>query len=617
MPRWLSHILGLLALLLAWVTGRRYRTGPHPATGFAGAQGRGKPFVIVQIDGLSHQALLQALALGHLPYLQLLVGQGWHLQRWRCGLPSSTPATQAGLLYGNNWNIPAFRWYEKREGRTFQCKSPVQVAEINARASLARPGLLRGGSSYTNMLDGEARLALFTLSALGRDRFLEHLRGLGWALLLFVLPWRILRIIAISGYELGRASLLAVGHRRSGSDGAAAGAAGAKRVLKPVLQVVNSVLFGEIATFGMLIDIYRGIPAVFGNFTGYDEVAHGHGLLNRESLRALHRIDRYIHQIDRLRRAYRPETDLYVYSDHGMSASTPFVANPPGQSLGEFVADHVRASVVWDDALGRPGWGSDQAEMSLDGRRWLLDELDGIEANLSGRSRRLAELLRARLAGRLSPPGEAGYDLAKGSDVVVRCSGSMAHLYFNVATERMDVSEIGILYPDLLAALCQHPGVGLVAGLERGIPVAATTRGIVALTTGCLAPGLPEPGQSVKDLERLLGFPSCGDLVVLGAWDALGRVVTFEDQHATHGGLGGDQDYPFFLTPPGAPLVVAGVTDASQLYTYFMARHHGLSVEAARPPANSWFVASTVEDGFAAEPAVRKVPAGDTVAAVP
>ena len=130
-----------------------------------------------------------------MPTLQRLIAQGYRLQRWRCGLPSTTPAVQAGLMYGDNWDIPAFRWYEKETGFAPQCKSPAAVERIKTRVAAGRRGILAGGSSYTNMFDGDARLALFTISAMGRQRFFEHLRGLGWALLFALIPWRILRII--------------------------------------------------------------------------------------------------------------------------------------------------------------------------------------------------------------------------------------------------------------------------------------------------------------------------------------------------------------------------------------------------------------------------------------
>ena len=78
------------------------------------------------------------------------------------------------------------------------------------------------------------------------------------------------------------------------------------------------------------------------------------------------------------------------------------------------------------------------------------------------------------------------------------------------------------------------------------------------------------------DLTRLLAFPNSGDLILLGAWDAHGQVVTFESQAATHGGAGGPQDIPFCISPPDAPLYLSGVHNARELYPYFMARYHGI-----------------------------------------
>jgi len=205
---------------------------------------------------------------------------------------------------------------------------------------------------------------------------------------------------------------------------------------------------------------------------------------------------------------------------------------------------------------------------------WLLDELDGIESHLSGRGRRLAQVLRRRLQLHLPPDPTLGWDLARGSDVVVRSSGSVAHIYFNVTSERMDVSEIAILYPDLVDALARHPGIGLVCGVENGHPVIVTPRGTAALTPERLPLGLSESEQTARDLARVLSFPHSGDLMLLGAWMAQGRrVVAFEDQRATHGGAGGPQDYPFFLTPPEAPLDLSGITNANQLYPFFLHRY--------------------------------------------
>ena len=574
MPRWLRQIVVALAFWLAWITGRKYD---------ALARRMGRPesappvpdrrrFIIIQIDGLAHETLLRALAGGHLPTLQRLLAQGHRLQCWRCGLPSCTPTVQAGLMYGDNWDIPAFRWYEKETGIAPQCKSPSAVERIKDRVAAGRPGILAGGSSYTNLFDGDARLSLFTISAMGRQRFFEHLRGLGWMLLFALIPWRILRNVILVIWELAR------GVTRTlwawGRDGFRK----RLRLDKPVLQVATNIIFGEVQTFGVVLDVYRGMPAIYANYYGYDEVAHTDGILGREAFRTLHRIDGHIRQIEVARRKHWPETELYICSDHGMTPAIPFSTLGIKESLGQFVARHVRTSVLWDEQPGATA--ASAPDGAAHGGRWLpaegmwlLDELDGIEAHLSRRGRRLAQALRRRLVERLPPDPTLGWDLARGSDVVVRSSGSLAHIYFNVTAERMDVSEIAILYPDLLDALVRHPGIGLVLGVEEGRPIITGPHGTATLTSDRLPPGLTDPQQAVADLVRVMAFPHSGDLILLGIWNSAGRVVSFEDHAATHGGLGGPQDYPFFMTPAEVPLDLTKITDPRQLYPYFIERY--------------------------------------------
>jgi hypothetical protein len=138
----------------------------------------------------------------------------------------------------------------------------------------------------------------------------------------------------------------------------------------------------------------------------------------------------------------------------------------------------------------------------------------------------------------------------------------------------MDLSEVALLYPALLDMLADHPGIGLVLGIEDGRPVLATSRGTLLLSPDALPRGLEEPQHDAADLARLLQFPHAGDLVLFGAWDARG-VVSFEEHVASHGGIGGMQSYPFFLVPPDVPLEPSVVTNAAQLYPFFMERYHG------------------------------------------
>jgi hypothetical protein len=52
-----------------------------------------------------------------------------------------------------------------------------------------------------------------------------------------------------------------------------------------------------------------------------------------------------------------------------------------------------------------------------------------------------------------------------------------------------------------------------------------------------------------------------------------GKVVAFEEQVATHGGLGGPQIHPFIARPPECPLTPEALDDAVDLYPYFVGHY--------------------------------------------
>ena len=188
--RWIVDLFNALA---GWYYRRKYGVAARQLGWLPHEEEKGRRgFVILEIDGLAHSYLQQAVREGYMPYLaRLLLGRRLRLARWRCGLPSTTPAAQAGILYGNNWDIPGFRWYDKATGDSIMCKLPGSVRAIQERIAAGRAGLLRGGSSYTNLFDGDARLSLFTLSALGRHRLFENVRGLGFLVLFALSPLRV------------------------------------------------------------------------------------------------------------------------------------------------------------------------------------------------------------------------------------------------------------------------------------------------------------------------------------------------------------------------------------------------------------------------------------------
>jgi len=528
------------------------------------AQKRG--FIIVQIDGLAYDHLLEAMAKGYAPYMKrLLEKKALKLARWRCGLPSTTPAVQAGIMFGDNFDIPAYRWYEKETNTSVVCKLPGLVKAVQDRISRGQRGILQGGSSYVTMFDGDARLSLFTLSAINSQRLFESVRGFGFLLLFLLNPLRILRVILLSVWEylidLSKrfASLFVPGYHQPFS------------VLSPFLQIITNVVFREIQTFACLIDIYRGMPAIYTNYYSYDEVAHHFGVGSTEALKALRGIDNQIKQIDRMRTQYRRRYyDLYILSDHGLSPSIPF-HKAYGRSLGQYIAEQIGEGVFTDER------GGDERPLAARAL-FLLDELRGIETHLSRRGAKLVRAAYRFVDKRLVLDSEHdSWDLSKRGDVVVRNSGSLSHVYFNVTPRQMNLSEIALIYPTLLNRLIEHEGIGLVVGREEGETVIIGKDGTLTLNERVEVRGrnpllsLPEPDLAASQLRQLASFPHSGDLIIFGAWRKDGTVICFEDQVASHGGLGGPQDYPFIMYPRELNLNLEEVTNARDLYPYFAA----------------------------------------------
>jgi hypothetical protein len=582
---WLSQrVIDLANSLYDLYYTRKYRTiSRHLGMGSSPQASARQGFVILQIDALCHRDLLIAMERGYMPYLTRLYDRGeMKLRRWRCGVPSTTPAVQAGLMFGNNYDIPSFRWYDKRTRQPILCQMPQHAQAIQQRVSAGRPGILEGGSSYMSIMDGDARLSLLTVSAFNRHHFFESVRGIGLLLLFFLNPLRVIRLHALSLWEYLRDAGLSIWRLLR------EGKLPRPQPLYSLTQVAINIGFREIQTFACMLDIYRGVPAIYTNYYGYDEVAHHFGPTSQEALRILKGIDAQIRQIDQMRRKYqRRNYDLYVLSDHGMTPSQSF-HEAFGCSLADFIAQHTGRE-VWDERPGEPGRRTSAAQT-----RVILEELESIEANLSPRGATMVRAARRYLAARMPSLWPEDWDLSRRRDIVVRNSGSLAHVYFNVTPRSMELSEIALLYPKLLPRLVQQPGIGLVIGREGDDVVVMGPRGELILSERAEIRGedplatLADRPLAADELRQMARFPHSGDLILFGAWDPHPpqQVITFEDQVASHGGLGGEQLYPFILYAPvlGDACPENGghhqeldpdqLTNPCRLYSFFRQTYH-------------------------------------------
>ena len=99
----------------------------------------------LEIDGLAHDVLRRAIRDGNAPNLARWLHDGSHrLMGWETDWSSQTGACQAGLLHGNNHDMPAFRWWEKDRGAAIVTNHPRDAAEIERRHSDGRGLAPRG-----------------------------------------------------------------------------------------------------------------------------------------------------------------------------------------------------------------------------------------------------------------------------------------------------------------------------------------------------------------------------------------------------------------------------------------------------------------------------------------
>jgi hypothetical protein len=163
--------------------------------------------------------------------------------------------------------------------------------------------------------------------------------------------------------------------------------------------------------------------------------------------------------------------------------------------------------------------------------------------------------------------------------ILVLGSGSSGLVYFTDVAHRLTLEEIEERHPELLPALRNHPGIGLimVRSETRGA-VALGPAGHVDLSTGEVTgedPLAVYGTYTASGLLRTDGFNYAPDLFIASIYDPqTDEVHPFEDFVGSHGGIGGEQTTGFVLHPvalqtPQSPVV--GAAAVHELLTGWLA----------------------------------------------
>ncbi len=528
--------------------------------------------LFLEIDGLAHDVLLRALRDGNAPTLARWVRDGSHrLRRWETDWSSQTGACQAGLLHGSNDDMPAFRWWEKERGAAIVTNHPRDAEEIERRHSDGRGLLHADGASRANILSGDAPHSMLTMStALRRRRPI----GRDYAAY-FAHPYAAARTLALSLADIARERRAARSQVRDD--------------VRPRIERGRSYAF--VRAWGTVVqrdlqvatvigDVLCGRPVVYTTFLAYDEVAHHSGVERHDALAVLHDLDRQIARIAAAcAEAPRPYR-LVVLSDHGQSQGETF-RDRYGETLEEVVREACEAeSVVAAEA------GDDDALSYLSAG---LTEVARDETLAARTVRAATRERRADGVVALDPVArrevEQTHDEGELPELSVMASGCLGLISFPREPGRVTRERIEALYPRLIPALREHPGIGFVlVRSARDGAVALGPRGVRFLDGDRVEgedPLAPFGPNAADHLRRTDGFPHCADLMVNSAyWSELGEVAAFEELVGSHGGMGGTQAFPFVLHPSELEWPRGEVVGAERVHRVFRGWLAGLGQTA-------------------------------------
>ncbi len=509
------------------------------------ARGRETGFVGIQIDGLAFSFLRQALDRGYLPHLERYLRRGHKLAEYHAGLPSTTPAAQATIFYGNDHGIPAFRWFEKATGQVISCNDLDHVQLFREKLFRGEKGVLAGGSSYSNILDGGAARSIFTVSSPHPQTLFGRLGGMRFLLIMLFSPLRTCRMFFASILEFWANRKDEWYHRRGAKWRTHEG-------LFPMVRIFCNVILRELQTFGVISDVYTGVPRIYTTYSGYDEIAHHFGPASWPALKNLQYIDRRIGEIIRaMDHVAGADYLLVILSDHGQTPGYPF-ENRFGATLGDAVSGFLQENQTASISSGPMEVSSAQIDL-------LQDALD---SNTHTWRQRLYRHTKRYVQSRIRALVPETLKIDPEGGVVITYSSSLAHLYITGSSERLSWQAVEEAQPLLLRFLQRHKGIGFVVARGNSAEEVCIfhAKGRLDLEPGLrtkqadrefLRPyGIPE--YLVEELYRFGCGNLCGDLILFGALDEEG-IACFDDQIGGHGSVGGEQSRPFFILPIGHP----------------------------------------------------------------
>ena len=491
-------------------------------------------FVFLEIDGLSEVVLRKAITEGALPILSQWLSDGsYKIKSWETDLSSESGASQAGILHGNNRDIPAFRWFDKASGKVVSCNGIGDTPVIESRISNGKGLLSENGVAIASLFSGDAKEKVFVYSEF---RKLGELNNAAWNAL-YSVPYNFAHTTLLSLWDMMREARSRVAQRQNNVSPRLSH----RGLIYYFGRATSNVFLREVSTYKIIRDIVAGDKdTIFTTFLGYDEIAHHCGATDKESFNALKELNRCIRRIDYARAFSARPYRICILSDHGQTDGSTFK-----QRYG-----------IGLDAL---------VEGLLPKGRQLYREL-GTKGGQFGQM--VSEPIKKIREGVVSKP--KGRE-AKEAEVVVLASGNLGLIYFKLHPGRATLEWINENYPDVIRGLSSHRGIGfiMVRSAENG-SVVIGAKGKCRLVDNSVDgenPLLKYGNHAAEQLKRTDSFSNAPDILVMSLYDLEKKeVAAFEELIGSHGGLGGAQTNAFILSPSEWNLEKEEIFGAENVY---------------------------------------------------
>ena len=490
--------------------------------------------IFMEIDGLAKNILLEAVERGDMPTLKRWIDKGSHkVSGWETDLSSQTGASQAGLLHGNNKDIVAFRWVEKINNNRFMVSTGLNDATLVEKRISDGNGLLAiHGASRSNLFSGDAEDVIFTFSKL---KNLARFYNRAWYHV-FYHPRNFSRIVCLFLWDAVLDYKSQIMHRIKNIK---------PRIYRgitfPFVRAGANVFLREVTTLALIGDVLKGhVDVAYVTYLGYDEIAHHSGVRDEDAFQALRNLDKQFHRVEMANNLAHRNYQFVIHSDHGQTNGATFKQRY-GHTLEDLVKELLPAeALIYADMS--PSTGDHfVAEFTAPG--------DRVKGYFKDKTRGVNEYIQ-----RYRVTKKPKKVTKKDADVMVLASGNLGMVYLTDYVDRLSFEQINQIYPDLIPGLAKHEGIGfiLVNSEDHGALVIGN-RGTYYLEDDIIEGENPLHNfglNAAEHIRRTNGFKYTPDVLAISLYDPeKNEVAAFEELVGSHGGIGGEQSFPFILHP--------------------------------------------------------------------